>query len=254
MDRLIRIAATAFAFALSTPAAAQPPTAQGMVVRLASPKRIARGAEGLPQIAAPLNAITQRINLDLRKQDRTWLRDRAECLGRGKESYAERDARAPMLGPEFFALEVRHDSYCEGAAHPNQFPDILVYDLRTGSAVLWNRLIRGATPHPPSPDAGWGDVSTRVTWPAVHKVYAAKVRATAGKDRAFWSECREIVEQGEGDFYVWPDAKKRGLVLEPNWAPHAARACAEQVVLSPADLRRLSVDARLIRALETARP
>jgi hypothetical protein len=254
VERVIKGAVIALALALAAaPAVGQTTAAAGPALRLAAPRRLARGAEALPQIAAPSNVITQRINGDLRRQDRIWLAGRAECLGQGKESYVERGARAAMLGPEFFALDVRHDAYCDGAAHPNQFPDILVYDLSTGSPVAWGRLLRGVTPHPPGPDAGWGDVSTLVTWSAAHRLYAAKARGGAGRDKTWWSECRDLVEQEEGDFYIWPDAGQHGLVLEPNWMPHAAQACGEAVVFSPADLRRLGADPRLIRALEAAR-
>ena len=89
------------------------------VARLSAPHRLIRGVEALPQIAAPANAATQRINAALRRQDQIWLKGRAECRVRGKDSYVERGALATMLGPEFFAVEVRHEAYCAGAAHPN---------------------------------------------------------------------------------------------------------------------------------------
>ena len=252
MDRLGRIAAAlvGLVLGLAGPALAQP--AAG-VVRLAPAKLLVRGADALPSIAAPKTPATVRINADLRRQDRIWLKGRAECLRRGKDSYIERGVSAPMLGPEFLSVEVRHDAYCAGAAHPNAFPDLLTYDLTTGAPANWAGLIPRLVQHDPRGDAEWGDVSATVTWPAAHKIYAAKVRAGSGTDREWWSECRELVEQGEGDFYIWPDAKRRGLVLEPNWMPHAAQACGDSVVFSPADLRRLGADRRLIRALEAAR-
>ena len=240
--------------ALLLAAAAPPPSAAPGAVRLAPAKRLVRGANALPQIAAPATPATARINADLRRQDRVWLEERAGCMGQGKGSSVERNVTVAMAGPAFLAVEIRHDLYCAGAAHPNQFPGILVYDVAAGRPVNWARLIRGVTQSDPPPEDSWGDTSARVAWPAAHKLYVAKVRAGSGRDRQWWGDCGDLVSDSEGEFYVWPDAKRGGLVLEPSWMPHVAQVCAESVVFTPADLRGLGADRRLIEAFAPRQP
>ncbi len=212
--------------------------------------KLAGGVEAMPRIGAPMTSQAKRINTAIAAEDQRWAKDRSACLRQGKESYVERGVRVTMAGPEFLAVEAAHDSYCDGAAHPNQWIDYLAWDLTTGAGVRWNELIPGVTMA--APYRGQGDASRRVEWPAVQAVYQARVRGEEGKDPAWWRECREMVEWDEGEFLIGLDGEGGGVLIQPNWASHAQQNCAVAVTLTGAELKALGAAPRLIEALAAA--
>ena len=105
-------------------------------LKLMSGPQIRKAVAALPRIAAP-NAAEEKINAALDRQD-IWARKAAEGCS-GPEMYWKRVVEVTKSGPTLLSVLVSDSADC-GGVHPFSETFPLVYDLRTGDAVRWDKV------------------------------------------------------------------------------------------------------------------
>jgi hypothetical protein len=179
----------------------------------------------------------------LRRADARVRAAAAECRPPGEtRSTWTRTVAVTMRGPRLLSL-LAEDSWNCGA-YPDEAPVALVFDLETGAPVNWARFLPASLVGKTKTDtAGDGTRLGMVQSPALADLYR----------RALTEEqCRDLVEDDEAAFQLWPDAKAGGLVVRIMTLPHAAAVCAERVTIPLDTLRRLNAPRELLDALSAA--
>jgi len=235
---------------LAAAMAAAPVAAQTLA--LSQPKPLSIGQPALPRIAEPKTAATARINAALDRMDRRWTAFAHGC--HDDESAPDTDnvgrsVEVTARGPAYLSLVIRYDYSC-GGAHPDGGAIALVYDLDTGRPVDWLKLLPPGMKASGDVDtAGDGSVIGRVSSPVLHDLYLRAVKAD--KELADQADCADVLADPGLPFQLWPDAKARGLVLEPASLPHVVAACANPATIPAATLRGLGVEGRMVDAVES---
>jgi hypothetical protein len=148
-----------------------------------------------------------------------------------------------MAGPRYLAYQVADSYYC-GGPYPNDgLRSDFVYDLATGRPVNWLTLF---------PSGAVAKAGTSADGANLGLVAWHELTRRAALDAV--DECRDVFAQNEYDgFTIGLDGHSGELVALPAEFPHAIQACAEEVRLNTADLRRLGFSHRLGDALAAAR-
>ena len=217
-------------------------------VRLSQPAN----ASAFPRIAAPATPTTARINAALAALDRRWAGYARDCKAGGKDQEATRKVDVTMTGPRFLSLVAHDEEFC-GGAHPDNSTLALVYDLKSGRLVDWKmllgpRLVTNASKETVIDGSPIGVVRS----PELQRLYLRALRKAPDYDRAWWDQCSETLSDPGLEFVLWPDAKTRGLVAEPQ-VVHVVAPCAEDVSIPAADLRQAGASPELLTALAAGR-
>ncbi len=228
------------------------------VVDMQVPPPVAKGADAMPQIAAPRDDAETRINTALHRLDGTLGKAIAGCATAAKEANAtpdwERSVQVAMRGPGFLSLAITDSTDC-GGAHPNASTMSIVYDLKTGGPVDWTKLLPATLTGKVALQQG-ADGTRMVTLSSkrLTELYFTGYR-TDGKPNAEDAECRDALKNAAAEappaMMVWLDAKAGGLVIQFDVA-HVIQACADPVVIPAATLRKLGAAPRLVDAIDAA--
>ncbi len=161
--------------------------------------------------------VQQKVNAQLADQEKSDLETRADCLKQNKlpandRKEAMETIRVTYLSARFLSLLVRSTDYNCGA-YPNiGVPVPMTLDLKTGDAVDWSSLFR----------TDFLTSTGRSRFQAT-RLYLSHYKQTD-------KDCLDAVKAGDSGFDFWLDAKKRVLVMTPDF-PHVIQACAEEVEL-----------------------
>lgn len=207
---------------------------------------LAKHVAAFPRIAVPTDGPAQRINLALDRQDRQVKTAARQCPHDGWS----RDVTVTMRGPRYLSL-IAQDSFDCGRAHPDAGRLVLVYDLATGSPVNWVRLLPATMIRSASLDTAADGTRIGVIQSRVLQDYYVKARMADTKDRLD-PDCRDVVQDPDLKFNLWPDAKIGGIRIEPEGLPHAVAACIDSVLIPAAALRGMGVQPSLADAIESA--
>ena len=207
---------------------------------------LATRVAGFPRIAAPSDAGAQKINLALDRQDQEVKSAAKQCPHGGWS----RDVTVAMRGPRYLSLTAQ-DSWDCGGAHPDASRLVLVYDLATGSPVNWARLLPSAMIHSASLDTAGDGTRIGVIQSRALQDFYIKARTADPKD-PLDPDCKDIVQDPELKFDLWPDAQAGGIQIEPEGLPHAVAACGDNVLIPAAALRKMGVQPALVDAIESA--
>lgn len=235
------LAATITAATSATPLAAAPPIA-------ATPMHTSSPSLIYPRLIKFPNAgVMARINALLAAQEKADRAAKTDCIAQLKEanqkptadSYTA-DITVTYLSVHYLSINVVSAYDC-GGPYPNAgIESPLTFDLDTGTAIDWAAEFKPGFLPPQGADENSPPA-------ALTKLYRA--RYPHSKDDA---DCRSAI--AEQDPFsdapaFWLDAK-RGLVVEPD-LPHVIQACAEEMVLTPADLATVLKDAKLLADLRS---
>jgi hypothetical protein len=188
-----------------------------------------------------------RINGALdRAQQRMWANAK-DCRDDSNHLAVSRWIDVTMLGPRFFSV-VDHREYGCGLS-PTESATPFVFDLETGRAVDWLRLL------PPSFHAeGVLDTEPGLgTLGLVQSGALSKLYVDAAEDGAE-ADCKHAFDGIQLNFYLWPDAGQRALLVDQAQLPDAQRACGSPLTLSLAQMRQLKFAPALVDALASADP
>jgi hypothetical protein len=152
-----------------------------------------------------------------------------------------------MAGPGVLSLVARDDYYCPGAAHPDSGALALVYDLGTGRPVDLVNLLPGLKLASALDTASDGSKIGTIA----SKELTALYRKAAKPDLE--ADCKAVLDDQDLTFIAWPDAKAKGLVIEPAGLIHAIAACGVAVTLDVETLKASGASPEFLGAL-AARP
>jgi hypothetical protein len=157
-----------------------------------------------------------------------------------------------MAGPRYLALVAHDDESC-GGAHPDQSRTALTYDLETGRPVDWRQLLGPRLVSSTETDNVIdGTVIGLVSSPELRRLYVQALKSAAGRDAGWWKDCDDVLADPELRFSVWPDAKRRAVMLEPELV-HAVQACGGDAAISPGTLRAVGASPELLSGLAAGR-
>jgi hypothetical protein len=218
-------------------------TAAGPALKLTAPHK-----GELPRIASPATPAAAKINAALATLDRRWGGYVRGCRAGGKDNEASRTAAVTMTGPRFLSIVASDEESC-GGAHPDNSTLALVYDLTTGRPVDWRQLLGPRLVTATRTDTVIdGTRSGFAKSPELSQLYLRALRKSPDYDPAWWKECQETLTDEQLEFVLWPDARKHGLVAEPQ-VVHAVAPCAEDVAIPAAELRQAGASADLVAAM-----
>jgi hypothetical protein len=196
-------------------------------------------------------AVMEKINTALDRDESRLRAARLECFhnGDGKKAQGDwsREIAITMAGPDYLSLVARDDYYCQGAAHPDGGALALVYDLRTGRPVDLVTLLPGLKLAGALATASDGSKMGTIASKELTALYKKAPKPDLDAD------CKAVLDDQDLTFIAWPDAKAKGLVIEPVGLIHAIAACGVAVTLDGETLKTTGVAPEFLRAL-AARP
>ena len=221
---------------------------------LTAPKPLVKDVDALPKLTAR-DAASVKINNALQKLDKQVLKARKECVS-GKNTSWMRTVTTTMAGPQFLSFYVTDSVDC-GGAHPDAASFALVYDLKTGKAVDWSKLLPKALVESSSTDSGAdGSIIGVVGSKQLSQLYIESLGTDLDKD------CKEVLVEGDLKFILWlEDGHKgqkaqgqntQGLVVQTTSLPHVVQACADTVTLPLARLQQIGPMPQLQDAFSAA--
>ncbi len=226
-------------------AAAQAP---GPLVALRPMPAVRPSVAAMPEILSPRDAAERAINAGLRGLD-TRVRlasapNPQTCPG---GSYS-RGVTATMRGPGFLSFLVTDETDC--GAHPSVEIRSIVYDLKTGKPVDWNKLLPAAYVEgaPDGPAARTAEPVTTVASKRLYELYLA------GYPKDQDVDCQQTVRDAgtaPPPMTLWLDAAGDGLAVRFD-LPHAVQACAEAVTIPTETMRSDGADQSLTEAIDAA--
>ena len=225
-------------------------SAADRVVTLRVPPALKKDLDAMPRIAKPADRAERRINAALNRLDVQLIKDVAECKDNdGKPGEWERSIEVSMHGPGYLSFLIHDNTSC-GGAHPNADTSALVFDLKTGAAADWRRVLPPALTGTMTPDAP-GLLSSK----RLYDLYVAGYDIRPGASDAP-PECKDAVRAAGASqppvMEVWPDAKSGGLAVSFE-LPHAVQGvCGEAVTIPIATLRAEGAKPALLEAIEAA--
>ena len=195
-----------------------------------------------PRLASFLDAsIQQKVNAMFAAREASAREDRDGCFDLVREAGREpgdalfevrMDVR--YVSERYLSLEARRSYDCAGA-HPNDgVLEPLTINLATGAEIDWSHVFEPE--FLPREDGSEGPVH-------LHDLYRAHYAKEGNTD----SECVDVVKESLSTMFLWLDARF-GLMVEPDF-PHAIRACADTIALSPAELAPYVADAKFLADL-----
>ena len=204
----------------------------------------------MPEILTPRDAAEHAINTALRFLDakvRLASAPHPETCPGG--SYT-RGVSATMRGPGFLSFLVTDEIDC--GAHPSVEIRSIVYDLKTGKPVDWNKLLPAAYVEG-APDSAAGETVEPVITAASKRLYELYL---AGYPKDQDADCEQTVrdagtDTGPPPMTLWLDAKGDGLAVRFD-LPHAVQACAEAVTISTETMHADGADQFLTDAIDAA--
>jgi hypothetical protein len=193
-------------------------------LKLVSGPQIRKGVAALPRIAAP-NAAEAKINAALDRQD-LWVRKAAEACS-GPDVFWKRDVEVTKSGPALLSMLVSDSADC-GGVHPFDEAFPLVYDLRTGDAVRWDKIF-------PKGKAEEVDTSSNDGMPWII-VRSKRLQALYVAMYKSQGDCSIEVVAEVTEFHLYPDEKTHALKILPAGLPQVAHACASPLALGAREL------------------
>jgi hypothetical protein len=228
-------------------------------VRLRLLHNVTRDIPAFPRIAEPVDDAERKVNVALDQLDARARSAARDCKpnAKGRGSW-ERMLSVPVSGPGFLSFYFADNVFC-GGAHPNYSTAAIVFDLRSGVAVDWTKILPPVlTGQIALLETSDGSKITTLSSFRLHRLYLDSYRPVSGKADvdAADDECREAVANGRNGkpprMLVWLK-DTQGLAIQFN-LEHAMQACADEVVVPIAVLKTEGASADLVRALEAARP
>ncbi|HWA61847.1 MAG TPA: hypothetical protein VG939_10755, partial [Caulobacteraceae bacterium] len=228
-------------------------TAAAAPLKLTTAASISKDNAALPRIAGATTPGAVKVNAALARLDARWRAFVKDCRAEaGANAYTTRSVEVTMASDKVLAMVVASEGDC-GGAHPNADEMGLAYDVATGRPLDWTKLLPKAMVREATTDSDMdGTVVGAVVSPALHALYLKSVNADFGHDASWKSDCGEVLENEDLAFQLWPDAKKDAVVIAPFDLPHVVAACADDVAIPTATLRRMGVNAALLDAIDAA--
>ena len=209
-------------------------------------KHLRSGVDLWPQITAPSNAATRKVNAVLRQMNHDVVEAVRQCdddwatfqkatgtKKRGAERGDwEQKIKVTMNGPRFLSFTATDSNYC-GGAYPNMDRLAFVFDMQSGEFVDWTKFI--------SESAGVARSDHVFAFPALQEI----------NSHSAVGDCKNAFE-GEQYFLIWPDARRDALVALATGLPHVIQGCAEEIVLSMERARQIGFDEEVLHAIDEA--
>jgi hypothetical protein len=207
------------------------------LVVLTQPPPLASDADALPRLDAS-DEVSRKINAQLETADRNALDERAMCLAAGTLSDWSRSTDVTFAGPDYLGLEVLVGGYCDGAAHPYNYHQVLTFDLATGEALDWQQAL---------PDA-FHAVKTGHGLPRSPQLSALFILAAS----PIVPDCEDVLTSKPMSFSLWLDGERHAIAISPTSLAYVDTHCIDVVWLTVAQAQTLGADVRLIAAITNA--
>lgn len=228
-------ASTAAPAAASAPAPTAPVT-----LALTQPPQLAKDVDAIPRLAVATTPALVRVNATIAAIDKDARDSRRE------DKTFTRSVWVTMAGPGY--LSVLITDVWVTPLHPDSQMHVAVFDLSTGKAVDWTKLVRGADANAP-PDGGPIDTMgepNSITYPALLKMYIEDPQYQENSDY-----CKDVFDAGQ-PFTIYPDAKSGKLHVSAFNLPHVVQVCGYDMMLTADQAKKLGFDQGLLDALATA--
>jgi hypothetical protein len=224
----------------SAPVTSTAPAAPAALL-LTSPPPLKKDVAAMPELAQASTPALQQINASLAKLD-----TQAKSMIKDCPSYSKM-VRPTMLGPGYLSFWVNESSDC--GAYPNVAISAFVFDLSTGHAVDWTKLVtgKGVSNYADSGADGKLGAPLALVYPALFAKYMQKDNPDADCHGALAPEV-----DSPQSFILWPEAKDGSVVVEPFDLPHVVQACANDIKLSATELKDLGFNQIFLNALAAA--
>jgi len=227
------------------PATVTQPTAPAQTVvpsapaqlQLQTSKPIAKDVDALPRIANPVTDGQKKVNATLDQLDKG-----ARSTMRQSQDY-ERSVTVTMAGPKYLSLAMGES--WDGGAYPASMSSAIVFDLSTGQAVDWTKLVTGKGVKSYSDSGADGKLGKPLAliYPALMAMYM--------EDPDNGGECKDAYEDPQS-FMIYPDAKTGTLIVSAFDLPHVVQACMNDMTLTLDQAKKLGFNQGFLDAVAAA--
>jgi hypothetical protein len=208
---------------------------QAAAPQLVPAKQLRKGIDAMPKLAVPTTPAMKKINATMQRRDQDSLAMLKDC-----KSY-QRVAKPTMLGPGYFSVWTNESWDC--GAYPTTNTVVVLFDLATGDAVDWTKIVSGATQYSDTGADGKNGSPQAVVLPALTAMYL--------KDPDNAGDCQNAYQDSQS-FLVWPEAKTGTLKVEAFDLPHVTGACANDMVLTLDQAKTLGFSVDFLSAVAAA--
>ena len=198
-------------------------------VKMVTGPEIRKGVAALPRISAP-NIAEAKINAALDRQD-LWVRKAAEECS-GPDMFWKRVVEVTKSGPALLSVLVSDSADC-GGVHPFDETFALVYDLRTGDAVRWDRVFPKGRAEEVNSSSNDGMPWITIRSKRLQALYVAMYKSHG--------DCSIEVVAEVTAFQLYPDEKANALKIFPAELPQVAHPCASSLALGAKELQTVGV-------------
>lgn len=198
--------------------------------------------QAMPRVSGGDAAIAAKINAAMSRLDTSAAENLTSCPEMAHNGQAQ-TVKVTRNGPDFLAIEVAYESDC--GAYPSSGINAYVFDLKTGGLIDWAaaipdaRIVNGTA----DPDFFTNTFSSPILQARI--VTAAKAQT----DAEWRTDCVPVLEGGQLNLTGRINTETGALDVTPDLV-HAVQACGDSLALTPADLKALKADPRLIAAVE----
>src|SRR5258707_11034003 len=198
-------------------------------VKMVTGPEIRKGVAALPRISAP-NIAEAKINAALDRQD-LWVRKAAEECS-GPDMFWKRVVEVTKSGPALLSVLVSDSADC-GGVHPFDETFALVYDLRTGDAVRWDRVFPKGRAEEVNSSSNDGMPWITIRSKRLQALYVAMYKSHG--------DCSIEAVAEVTAFQLYPDEKANALKIFPAELPQVAHPCASPLALGAKELQTVGV-------------
>jgi len=216
-------------------AIAAPPAPAALTMAAMTPLK--KGIDAMPELTNPATPGQQKINATMKSLDAAALSMLKDC-----KTY-QRSVQPTMLGPGYVSVWVNESWDC--GAYPSVSISVKVFDLNTGDAVDWTKLVSatGVKSYSDSGADGKQGAPLALVDPALMKMYL--------KDPDNAGDCQTAYDDNQS-FIIWPEAKTGTLKVEAFDLPHVTQACANDMTLTMDQAQKLGFNADFLKAVAAA--
>jgi len=221
------------------PTAMTSPASAPAVLALVVSKPLKKGIDAMPELANPATPAQQKINTTMKALDTAALSMLKDC-----KSY-QRSVQPTMLGPGYFSVWMNESWDC--GAYPNVSISVRVFDLNTGDAVDWSKLVSSAGVQ------NYSDTGADGKQGAPQALIDPALLAMYLKDPDNAGDCQTAYGDANTQaFMIWPEAKTGTLKVEAFDLPHVTQACANDMTLTMDQAKSLGFNADFLNAVAAA--
>jgi hypothetical protein len=222
----------------------------GATLKLRARPPIGKDIDAFPRVISGASpSVMTSINRVLARAD-AWARAEQVNCKRESQGNIERSVSTTLPGPRYASFVAADNYYCGGAIN---LRIAFVFDLKTGAAPNWPKLLPGLELKAEPKEPGEDDYHRRYSSNALSEIYLKAARLDMiganpdAKAVEQYVDCDGKLNSNPLSFGFWIDPTEGGVVVEPFGVNHRD-ACVPEITIPLETIRALGASPDLLAA------